>query len=331
MDQVCQSCEINEALVSESCDDPNNPYLVCRECHDRLTSRALRPREWFNLAKRHGWAKFLLHDDFYDEDGTATQPEKDVVNPKNMPAPTLADAASKTDLLLDYSITRWNLSDELAAAWCSHSKQDIRECLVSRFSDNREIGIRSVILDVAAIALKTAGTDLVRNAWANFPDHVDIWSLVRASAACLPFEEAFSRSTAAIELLPEREQRNARGSLSYFQAQSTLDWIETHAKEPATDDWGYLAAASCLSWSRVVKWLSLGRPLSLIAIDALLAIANPRTPILRTLQPTILESPNDEQFRDALSRYAKTDNAPRVRQRIEAIATYIDKLCSKTS
>src|SRR5207244_2293285 len=70
-------------------DDALEAYRVCRECGDRLRRLALRPIEWFNLAAVHGWNKFLLHDDFYDQDGSASQPDADNYSAEGMQAPTL--------------------------------------------------------------------------------------------------------------------------------------------------------------------------------------------------------------------------------------------------
>jgi hypothetical protein len=76
---------------------------------DKLLERGLRPVEWYNLARHHSWNQFLLHDDFYDEDGTATQPETPILDAGNYPAPSLKSVAHSPELLLDYSITRWSL------------------------------------------------------------------------------------------------------------------------------------------------------------------------------------------------------------------------------
>lgn len=62
MTDFCQACEIDPPDIIEPCDDETSPYHVCSACHDRLHARALRPVEWYNLAKRHGWWQFLLHD-----------------------------------------------------------------------------------------------------------------------------------------------------------------------------------------------------------------------------------------------------------------------------
>src|SRR5262245_55224784 len=102
MIQTCQACERAEGEIVEPRDDAQDPYLLCAPCHRRLHARALRPLEWYNLAKRHGWHPYLLHDDFYDEEGTAHQPDGDVDNAHDYPAPALADVRHDAELLLDY-------------------------------------------------------------------------------------------------------------------------------------------------------------------------------------------------------------------------------------
>jgi hypothetical protein len=67
MKQLCQSCETADATISDTCDDPDDPYQLCLPCSARLQARILRPAEWYSLARRHGWRQHLLHDDFYDE------------------------------------------------------------------------------------------------------------------------------------------------------------------------------------------------------------------------------------------------------------------------
>jgi hypothetical protein len=305
--------------VTEPCDSAAAPYRLCTACHARLNSRSLRPREWYNLAKRFGWGQYLLHDDFYDDDGEAMQPKEGVENPTAFPIPSIAEVTGTAELLLDYSITRWRLSDEIVIAWRRLESRLVLEALERRFRLAVNEGVRSVILELAAIVLKDAAADLVRSAWDRYPREVGLHSLIRASASCLPFAEAFASAISALEALPLRKQRDAMLSLSYFQSPAVLDWIETQACEPTTGAWGNLAAASGFSWSRAMKWLRLGRPCSLVAIDALCAIANPRTPLLRSIQPILLEAPCAAELRNALFDYAKTDDVPRVRQGIESV------------
>src|SRR5580692_1306653 len=107
-DSHCQACESAPAEVVEPCDDAVEPYRVCAACHRRLRARALRPLEWYNLAKRHGWYPYLLHDDFYEQDGVASQPGEVVERPDAFPVPTLDAVSHAPAVLLDFSITRWH-------------------------------------------------------------------------------------------------------------------------------------------------------------------------------------------------------------------------------
>jgi hypothetical protein len=52
-----------------------------------------------------------------------------------------------------------------------------------------------------------------------------------------------------------------------------LDWIERTIAQPklVAAFWGELAAKSGLTWPRAQRWLTSGRPLSLVALDALIA------------------------------------------------------------
>ena len=50
--------------------------------------------EWYNLVIIHSPYKYYLHDDFYEEDGEATQPELEMDEHKLTPAPTLEEVRS---------------------------------------------------------------------------------------------------------------------------------------------------------------------------------------------------------------------------------------------
>jgi hypothetical protein len=314
----CQACEARPATVEEPADAPSEPYWVCQACHGRLTTRALRPLEWFNLAKRHGWTRFLLHDDFYDEDGTATQPEEGVEHPVRFPAPSLIDASTTADSLLDYSITRWRLDGELVEQWTCLPQGEVLVALDRRFHASHNAAVRAVVLEIASIAGDPAAT-LVRHAWGQYPDDVPYWPLVQASAACLPFEEGLARAQSALAAMPDRLRRECFPALAHFRSPRVLTWIEAHAAEPTVESWGRLAAASAFDWHTAKQWLGAGRPLNLIAIDALLAIAEPRTPFLQRLRPSLGAAPSEMDLRQALEAAAVEDPVPRVRQRIGAL------------
>lgn len=230
--------------------------------------------------------------------------------------------------LLDFTITRWRVEENLSAAWTLVPQSLVKSTLESRFAAAANPGVRATILLVASIALKSSGVNFVRSAWNQYPEKVELWPLVRAAAACLPANEGFAMSVAAIDRLAGRAQRDAMLSLSYFQSPATLSWIEANAHEPTTEHWGNLAASSGLTWPTVARWLAKGRPLSLIAIDALVAIAEPKTPLLKSIAPALLQPPETHEFVSALSEYVSRDDVPRVKQRAQSAMNCSQRLCA---
>lgn len=326
MPTLCEACEHDAAQRVEPCDDPSEPYYLCLECHRRLHARALRPLEWYNLAKRHGWHMYLLHEDFYLEDGTADQPVEMVENPADFPVPSLASVAHDPRQLLAYSVTRWNFDLDLASAWAALPRPAILQALSERFRMTRNVGLRSRILEVCASTLDDSGADFVRSAWSDFPTTVDLPSLAQASASCLPFREGFDRVTAALAEQHGSQKRDLMFSLGYFHSAEALDWIEQHIFEPITEAWGYLAAASRLDWPRVERWFEYGRPCSLVAIDALAAIVRPQSPFLRAYCPRLHQPPTPDHLKQVLAAYAERDRVPRVQQRTAALIPDADIL-----
>lgn len=311
MSQTCEACENARVEKLESCDNEAAPYRLCSACFTRLHHRALRPIEWYNLAKRHGWWQHLLHDDFYGDDGTAFQPDCEVQSPELYPAPTLQEVAGDPEALLDFTITRWRFSETVARMWQDQPATIALNVVTRRFAQNQQVGIRSALLDVAAtIGQHCEG--FVRYAWGEYPESVDLSSMARASASCLPFREGFDQVVDALKGRDERERRQLMFSLSYFRSSEALDWIERNIFSPITEDWGRLAAASELDWTRVAKWLDLGRPLSLVALDALAALIRTRTPLLRVWSPRLLRVPDSETLAIALRSCAEKDPVPRV-------------------
>ncbi|MGR8931219.1 MAG: hypothetical protein ACU836_11295 [Gammaproteobacteria bacterium] len=316
MKTICEACEITESSIVEECDDPVEPYHLCKPCYKRLRARSLRPLEWYNLAKRHGWFQFLLHDDFYDEAGTASQPEEDVETPELFPAPILHSVLNEASLLLDYSITQWHFKSDVEAAWNALPRTTVLKTLSDRFSDTSNVGIRSRILEICASSIKTDGAEFVREAWAEYPGKVDLISLAEASASCLPYREGFDKVQLALSELSGPQKREQMLALAFFASTETLEWIEKNIFSPITDSWAYLAAASDLSWQKITSWLEAGRPLSLVAIDALRVFQRLPTPFLRKRGVKLIDPPTEQELMEKLKIYAKRDNAPRVEQRV---------------
>jgi len=71
----CQACKRNDGQV-KLIDDV--VYEVCHNCLILLVNRDLSAKQYRNLKKIHGCEAFLLHSDFYGDDGEALQPHRGV-------------------------------------------------------------------------------------------------------------------------------------------------------------------------------------------------------------------------------------------------------------
>jgi hypothetical protein len=311
---ICEACRgrrVVEVIDNEVLDEP---YRVCGECGERLRQRALQPLEWFNLAAKHGWRKYLLHDDFYDQDGTAQQAEIESLPLDGMRAPTLDEAARSLARLVDYCITRWSLDAPEYDAFKMFPGEATLEVLKGRAATgNRHV--LEVTFTLCANVLEHAAAPWVRVQHARACDDGVLFAWAEAAARCLPQSEGLHKTVETLRAYTGGELRAHKDALLWFRSSAVLDWIEVHApRTNVTNDWGQLAALSDLSWTRVDTWLSRGRPCSLIALDALtLFIPTPgQALIVKRLKPGLKECPDRLTLTRALEACMAADSTPRV-------------------
>ena len=324
MAQYCEACEESRQLIVENSDYERDPYTVCKICHVRLKNLALRPSEWFNLAKRHGWPRFLLHDDFYDDTGKAWQPEIDVVDAELFPSPTIEQASSSPDALLDWTITKWHFTPETVNAWRRFPERQILQTLKARISEAKNVYVTSRIIQVCAKVGLPNASELLKEGWRRYPEGCSLYALSEASAACLPFDEGYKLVVGAVRALDRSQQRDAILALAYFRSSKTLDWIEQHYFEPASENWGRLTILSSPNWARLKKWIRLGRPLSLVALDAMLELLHRRTPFVKEREPRIIDPPGVEELPTELTDYACNDSSPRVENAVTRLVANLE-------
>ncbi len=138
--------------------------------------------------------------------------------------------------------------------------------------------------------------------------------------------EAFLTISAEIDACDKIHLNDFIAALNFIRYDKTLDWIEgnTHRIKNVGINWGHVAASSHFSWDRACKWLSYGRPLSLIALDALMFCTTRGERLnqslwMREIQPKLTGNPPPEVMGNRLKEYLQTDNAPRVRSVIQEI------------
>lgn len=325
---VCQACRRAPAVEDVPDDDPLEPYRLCRKCANRLKYRALRPIEWFNLAALHGWSKFLLNDDFYDQDGQACQPDVDTYVTGEESAPTLKMCARSLERLIDFCVTRWCLGQEEFEAFRSFPTSTV----LAAIEDRADAGNRQVWETMVQLCANVVGSPAAPWVRAQFNracrgGSLFIWAA--AAAKCLPPAEGLQKTIDALQAFHGRDLERQMSALAWFRAPTVLDWIETHLpRQDVTASWGQLASLSDLHWSRVHSWLASGRPLSLVALDALASYIprQSQARILTMLNPKLKGCGDRSTIGYALRAYEAEDSAPRVAAKCSFVIQHLDEL-----
>ena len=315
--ELCEACKHNPVQKIEESDEANQPYKLCSQCHERLISLSLHPNEWYNLAIVHSPYKYYLHDDFYEGDGEATQPELEMDEQKLTPAPTLEEVRSNFKNLLDYTMTRWFLQEEEIEALNMYDKSEILDAVMNRFSNTINGVIKTRLLEIVICVLGENASDWIRKLWKEFDEDL-IAPLSHAAAYCLPFEEAFPLVIEKLKSVLECELPTTSFiCLHSFQSSAILDWIEENAVS-FHSDWGRLAAVSQLTWTRIKSWLTKGQPLSLIALNAMINCIPSNKDIIHEMNPKILLT-DPSEIESILIAYKEKDSVSNVKTSIETI------------
>ena len=322
----CEACVSAMASVSEGCPDGESVFRLCFPCQARLLNRALRPAEWYRLASRYGCWQFHLHDDFYDNRGNAAQSVRPVERPEDHSAPSLEQVESDPDSLFGFTVASWTLAAPVVDAWRRFPPDRVLGVVTRRYDQAPNRGVRAVALDLAGTVLGKAAREFVDAAWSHYPDELSLESLAFATAVCIESPRGFLRVVQAIENLDGRARREALPQLAHFQDPMALDWIERSVDDQVTRGWGELAAASRFEWQRALAWLAAGPPLSLVAFDALNAIANPRAPLLCEPRWQLFGKPRIQELERALAACQRNDPVPRVQRSVAAILGRMDHL-----
>lgn len=328
MADTCESCRRAPAEVIEVVDDPAAPYQVCRSCYHRLVSHSLRPGEWYNLSSIHGRLNDLLSEEYYEEkDGTALKPAEEVVGAGLFPCPTLEEVSSSPERLLTYILARNHLHEEgptaksyihedLVSAMERHSP----DALLSVFSDRlrviKNVDVIRTIFHLIGLTLGDRGAGLVLDNWERLASTSAFSGIAFAASKCLPFGEAHKKVTGVLSEMDNIKRSAAKNILYWFETPLNLDWIEENVCSPVDGSWGLLAASSKFDWDRAKKWLSLGRPLSLVALDALCwCVCSGR-------KPPLLNPPGSKEFVSTLEDYLNKDNVPRVKEKVHELLEF---------
>jgi hypothetical protein len=288
-----------------------------------LINFALRPLEFFNLTSVHGHT-FHLHDDFYDYDtGEANQPEIEVEEPENFPFPSLNAIQTELEKVMDFACVQYLTSDDVIELLKGFEKKAVLKYTASKVDYNRSISYKA--FEITAKVLGSYAAVWIRMQW-NKREENELMIFAPALAACLPFEEGFDIVTNEIKQSPENTLSDNISALLYFQNNRALHWIEEIKDQikNVSSGWGILAAASKFDWQTSTKWLEAGRPLSLIALDALIYCTETgerlnRSAWIREHPPTLMNGPKPEVLANTLTVYLEKDSVPRTKRAVKQI------------
>ncbi|MCC6359441.1 MAG: hypothetical protein IT450_11920 [Phycisphaerales bacterium] len=327
MDPVCQATRTEIATVEVPSQSPDGPYRLSAGAAERLRTYSLRPLEWFNLAAIHGTWEWYLHSGSYDEYGTAC--EQTVADAEQFPCPTLDDCKADVQRLFDFAIVKYDLEQPVIDALLVH-RPNLLTAIRERFDGTRNTEFHYRIAEVAARTLGTRAEQWFAEILARAgPEERP--GLLFAGHGCFPHERGFAASIDALSHFAPNQLAKTCHVLADFRDPRVLDWIEQHVSEPLTRQWGDLAAVSRMDWARVETWLASGRPLSLIALDAMVACIGPRPSqslLIRRLAPRIYSDASAATMRATLAEYASRDRVPRVRAAVDRIFANLESLIS---
>ena len=317
----CESCKIREIEVElpkyeGAEDDGVKPYYLCFECKNRLENYALRPLEFFNLAVIHGLGCYL-HDDFYDWDTGEASQYLNVIDSEKFPFPTFDEVKGDLNRLIDYSFVQYDTDAIVIEQLQKFDKAEVLDIIDQRVKYNDSIANKAY--EIVSYVLGKAAYTWAKEQWDNRRKGYSITYYAELISNCFEFEEAFEVIKSEIEKSDDKTFNDDILSFLYLRNEKTLDWLETKTERLKTVMWnssfGQLAASSRFSWQRCEKWLSMGRPLSLIALDALYLCTTKnftnQSSLLRKHKPTLTDNIKPDIIADRLHEYLVIDSVPR--------------------
>jgi hypothetical protein len=323
----CESCNINQIEVEELYDEGQKPYCLCKLCQSRLINKALRPLELFNLVAIHGHG-YYLHDDFYDyQTGLATQPDIEVLEANKFPFPEFDTIKKNLEKLIDFAFVQYFTDDFVIEQLKTFDKERVLEQIGRKVKCNRVINYKAY--EIVAKAVGLTAEKWIKNEWENRKEN-ELLIFAEAIAKCLNFNEAFDLLTKEIEKEDEKYLSDNISALLYFQNERTLDWIEkiSNRIKNISSNWGTLTAASNFTWERAEKWLTIGRPLSLISLDALVFCTSKgdrqnQAFWLQKHPPKLIDNERPEIIATKLKEYLKIDSVSRTKKAVNKIINNI--------
>jgi len=320
---VCEACRHRAVMLQEQLNESVIPYCLCQPCYERLLHRSLRPLEYFNLVALHGH-EYDLHDDFYTDEGIAYAAKKPVQQEAGLAFPPVESLRGHVERLVDYALVKWWYPTAITPYLAEFTPLQILRVLDEKLAYNPFLLPKCV--ELAAEVLAGHAYAWVKYQLRLVDDPVQVLDFAFALARCFPAAEAEALILAALGTLNEKALAERVTCLVHLAGNGPLDWIETHCRTvtnvPGT--YGVACAALGMTWERVQRWLQAGRPLSLMALDALVNCSTTTDTLngslwLRKHPPRLHAPATLTTMEEVLQAYIALDSVPRTKTAVRFI------------
>ena len=231
--------------------------------------------------------------------------------------------------ILDDVLNRQWIDDDSMGSLRQCPRNELLTTIQRRFADTDSVTVQGNIFDICANVLGTEAGPWIRELSAGPISNMIALPFFRALAKCLG-DEGFEIATAKLANEYENQLPLTAHALLEFDSKSQiLDWIEQRLhspNQPTKPDWGQLAAITGITWERIARWLDRGKPLSLVALDALNFCWNYDAGIgawLHNHEPKLLTPADPDTMRARLQQYAEDDPSPRVDRTVKMIVEHL--------
>ncbi|RYU81834.1 hypothetical protein [Hymenobacter persicinus] len=272
---------------------------------------------------RHGH-EYDLHDDFYDDDGIACAAEEVVQHEELFAFPTLVSLSSQVDGLIDYALVKWWYPPAVTAYLVAFAPSQVLHVLDEKLALNPYLLPKCV--EIAAESLGDQAYAWVKYQLDLAEEPEQVLAFAYALSRCFPAAEANAYILSALNTLSEKTLAEYVTCLCYLEGATPLDWLETHCSSitHVVGNYGVAAAALGITWERIDRWLQAGRPLSLIALDALVNCSTTsetqNTSLwLREHLPHLHAPIAVEEMDEVLQEYVSRDSVPRTKNALRFI------------
>lgn len=315
----CKSCAELPATSSNN----EASLSLCDSCSHLLENMALRPDMWQRLARIIGPNHYILHDDFYDDDGFPYAEEIDFDKEKysKYRIKRGGDYDNVEAYLYDI-LTRYVLFDGDIVIPNNLESTDIINGLIAEIESTNIEEFRYGCYQILAELPKS---DLIytflKKRWKL--DRNEYWFAI---ASCVIKNFSISESSKLVEeaLLTEEWQypKDSLQVLSKYASEFAIDILSRVVRSrniPVMYDLGATVRSCNPSWEKLREMILKGRPDSLMAIDALWIQDSPQYKRYFESKKLANIDINKNEIKTLLDGYLDSDSAPRVRSAIESV------------